>query len=541
MESILAKLQPPASGSGGERRHRIRHKLHTPVYASFGGQSSGLVLDVNELLDLSEDGFAVQAGEHLELNQPITFSLDLPETKAHVHGAGRVVWTDRAGRGGIEFAGMTDTSRRAVKEWLLVNLLVAARVQAVVRARNSTPAERVESIAPPSPPQPVLVPPVPEPSEVLSAVEAIRREMRSAADADAAFHLITERALSLTGAGGAALAFSTHDRMECRASAGSPAMPIGAGVDVKSGLTGECVRSGRMVACADTETDSRVDRELCRMLDIRSILAAPIVSDFRVVGLLEVFSPQPGAFTQVHETALDRLVDLVPKPQPVPALVPQPVKAAAAPPAEIVVPFAGPREEVWEQETEAQEPLGGVPVRLTHIVLLGLTLAVVCLVAGYLSAPQIEAWMNRTSKAAAPFVPPAAPVKRATKSTPLDELRKLAEQGDAYAQYLLGSRDHIGEGVPEDDAQAMRWYERAANQGYVDAQAAAGAYYWAGRGVPKDLTRAYFWSTLALHQGDTSMESRLQGLALQMTAAQVAMAQQQADDWMGHRGSAATK
>jgi TPR repeat protein len=196
---------------------------------------------------------------------------------------------------------------------------------------------------------------------------------------------------------------------------------------------------------------------------------------------------------------------------------------------------ADPHQKVWEQEQEAQEPLRGVPVRLGHIMLLVLTLAAVFLLAGYLSAPKIEKLWLRKSNAASPVTATTKVVSASvTPGMPFDALRKLAETGDVRAQWIIGTRYHNGEGVPQDDAQAMRWFERAADQGYVDAQATAGAYYWAGRGVPKDLTRSYFWSTVALRQGDSSMESRLRGLVLQMTSAQVAAAQQQADDWLDH-------
>src|SRR5262249_39795720 len=148
--------------------------------------------------------------------------------------------------------------------------------------------------------------PVADLSGMLSAIEAVRREVRAAGeDFDTALHLITERALSLTGARGAGVALLTEDKMIGRARAGRPAPPLATPVDVKQGLSGECVRSGRLVACEDTEADSRVDREACRGLGISSVLAAPIVADFRVVGLLEVFSPYPRAFSKVHETALD--------------------------------------------------------------------------------------------------------------------------------------------------------------------------------------------------------------------------------------------
>src|SRR3982074_2660060 len=106
MELSILKLHDPAPApSVAERRRRIRHKLHSPVYASFNGSSAGMVLELSELLDLSEEGFAVQTSQLLEVNQSITLSLDLPETKASIHAAGQVVWSDGARRGGIRFSG----------------------------------------------------------------------------------------------------------------------------------------------------------------------------------------------------------------------------------------------------------------------------------------------------------------------------------------------------------------------------------------------------------------------------------------------------
>jgi hypothetical protein len=117
-------------------------------------------------------------------------------------------------------------------------------------------------------------------------------------------------------------------------------------------------------------------------------------------------------------------------------------------------------------------------------------------------------------------------------------LRKRAEAGDAEAQWDMGARYHNGQDVPQSDVQAAQWFQRAADQGHVNAQSILGAYYWAGRGVPRNLTQAYFWSAVALHQGDRDSESRLRGLALQMTREQVVTAQQQVDDWLRqHRAS----
>ena len=493
MELSILNLQETASARPmRERRGRIRHQLHSRVYASFNGPSAGMALDLSELLDLSEDGFSVQTGTPLEIDQPIRFSLDLPETKAYIHGSGRTVWSNDAGRYGIRFAELPEQSQRVLKDWLLINLLIAC-----TRRAGQVSARVGQKFAPPPAGLPVAAP-VRDLNGMLAAVEEVRREVRATGDDfQAALHLITERALQLTSASGAALAFLTDDKMICRASAGEPALPLGTAVDVKQGLTGECVRSGKMVACNDAEIDERVDREICRALGIRSILAAPIFSDFRVVGLLEVFSPDPQAFSDLHQTLLDRHVELVPKTQP--ALPPaqesiakvrEPFVSEPAPTLPPTPVINAASEAVWEPDVVAQEPLKGVPVRLGHILLLALTVAALALASGYLLAPKIEKlWTSRSASAGNPATAQASGAQPAstpiTQETTFDELHTRAQRGDAYAQWLLGTRYHNGEGVPQNDVEAMRWFERAADQGYSDAQATSGAYYWVGRGVPK--------------------------------------------------------
>jgi hypothetical protein len=111
-------------------------------------------------------------------------------------------------------------------------------------------------------------------------------------------------------------------------------------------------------------------------------------------------------------------------------------------------------------------------------------------------------------------------------------MRKLAEQGDPAAQFSMGARYATGEDVAQDYAEAVRWFSMAAEQGHVVSQATLGAYYWAGRGVPQDLVKAYFWSVLAQAGGDEASKYRVSVLASRMTHAQIAAAQQQANDWI---------
>src|SRR5207248_10474152 len=45
----------------GNRRRHVRHKVHSPAYASFDGIAGGMVLDLTEVLNLCEGGMAIQA------------------------------------------------------------------------------------------------------------------------------------------------------------------------------------------------------------------------------------------------------------------------------------------------------------------------------------------------------------------------------------------------------------------------------------------------------------------------------------------------
>ncbi len=57
-----------------------------------------------------------------------------------------------------------------------------------------------------------------------------------------------------------------------------------------------------------------------------------------------------------------------------------------------------------------------------------------------------------------------------------------------------------GNGVPEDDAESVNWYRKAAEQGLAEAQASLGLSYNLGRGVPQDFKDAVKWFRLGAEQ-----------------------------------------
>jgi TonB family protein len=127
---------------------------------------------------------------------------------------------------------------------------------------------------------------------------------------------IAESAQRLSGATGAAIAIRNGDDQNgedvlCAARCGDTAPPLGSRLDANSGISGECLLTARVLHCDDTETDHRVDPQVCRELGLRSIVVLPVRGRHRTAGVLEVFSTEPHAFTQEHIGSLRRLTEMI--------------------------------------------------------------------------------------------------------------------------------------------------------------------------------------------------------------------------------------
>ena len=78
---------------------------------------------------------------------------------------------------------------------------------------------------------------------------------------------------------------------------------------------------------------------------------------------------------------------------------------------------------------------------------------------------------------------------------------KLAEQGDAEAQFNLGWMYSKGRGVLKNISKSFYWYEKSAEQGYTDAQNNLGFMYLQVQGDPKNHEKAFEWYKKAAKQG----------------------------------------
>jgi TPR repeat protein len=100
-------------------------------------------------------------------------------------------------------------------------------------------------------------------------------------------------------------------------------------------------------------------------------------------------------------------------------------------------------------------------------------------------------------------------VERGDSTAAMRELRPLAEQGLASAQFRLGLLYANGQGMPKDDAQARQWYEKAATQGHAEAQANLGVLLVYARGGPQDYKMAVYWFRLSANQGNDLAQRKL--------------------------------
>jgi len=88
-----------------------------------------------------------------------------------------------------------------------------------------------------------------------------------------------------------------------------------------------------------------------------------------------------------------------------------------------------------------------------------------------------------------------------------------------------------GEGVAKDEAEAVKWYRKAADQGFANAQFNLGYMYANGRGVVKDEVEAYKWYLLAGAQGDEDAKKEIERIEGKLTPAQRAKGQKRAREF----------
>lgn len=115
----------------------------------------------------------------------------------------------------------------------------------------------------------------------------------------------------------------------------------------------------------------------------------------------------------------------------------------------------------------------------------------------------------------------------------IDQSRGAAEQGEVSAQCLLG-RCYAD---MNEKAEAVKWYRRAAEQGNFISQFNLGWYYMKGEGVPEDDIEALKWLNIAAAHanGFEEMAKRRDSLVQSMSRAEIVEAQRRASAFVARK------
>ena len=188
------------------------------------------------------------------------------------------------------------------------------------------------------------------------------------------------------------------------------APPVGARLQVGSGFSGECVKSGTLLRCDDAEVDIRVDRESCRALGIRSMLAVPLRWDEKSVGIIEVFSAQAHRFSETDGKVLQRLAETVlvavnraARAENLPPLTAAtPVTRFTPSPGSVL--FASAPGEEEKMEALEEKISGGVSLPRSHLFILASAAAAIFMVLGYTLAPLLQSKLQERGRIPIPTV-----------------------------------------------------------------------------------------------------------------------------------------
>jgi hypothetical protein len=143
-ERALSSLRAAQSVLFRDKRRKSRAAVHTHATIDYAGVEQAKAT----LVDLAEDGMAVNFGKKVPPTCKVYFQFQLPGQTSSVRLSGQVVWQDWNGRAGIQFVDVPKGSRRILQEWLKVNIaeapkqeLAAEMVQVEHSIRPSEDAE----------------------------------------------------------------------------------------------------------------------------------------------------------------------------------------------------------------------------------------------------------------------------------------------------------------------------------------------------------------------------------------------------------------
>jgi CheY-like chemotaxis protein len=142
-ERAASSLRAARSLMRRERRQNQRIALHAEASISYASTENAPAI----LVDLCEDGIAIQSERRLPPRCKVYFQFTLPGQIAVVRFSGEVMWQDASGRVGIRFKDVPQTSRRVLNQWLRANLSRDMEVEPAAAPAPEAPSDTRASLA----------------------------------------------------------------------------------------------------------------------------------------------------------------------------------------------------------------------------------------------------------------------------------------------------------------------------------------------------------------------------------------------------------
>jgi len=170
-------------------------------------------------------------------------------------------------------------------------------------------------------------------SKTLAQILETQEQVRSRRlDLQPAAALIALRLRDITNASGTAVGVVDGNQLEYRAGAGTASAEVGTRVPLDSCLAAKCFATGTVMQCPEAENDARLRTDLCRQLGVKALIAAPVLHEGTVAGVVELRFSQSNCFQEhdvrscqlmavlvaevmAHHPALDQETPGVPAPE----------------------------------------------------------------------------------------------------------------------------------------------------------------------------------------------------------------------------------
>jgi hypothetical protein len=136
-------------------------------------------------------------------------------------------------------------------------------------------------------------------------VETQRQIQVRQLDLESAMSLVTERAVDISGASGAAIGMVEGASLHYRAVSGQTTPSAASIVPARNNSLRSCIKTGQVLRCSDI-SETAIDKEEFRGRGIKSLIAAPVFLHGDVAGTLELYYSEAGALPEqdVHTCQL---------------------------------------------------------------------------------------------------------------------------------------------------------------------------------------------------------------------------------------------